>query len=432
MKVLIIGSGGREDALAWKLNGEDSIDEVLVCPGNIGMKRLAKVELIEAMDFESLSQLARTRGVSLCICGPEAPLTQGISTLFENQDINFFGPSREAAQLEGSKIFSKEFMKEHSIPTAPFTVASDYESALEIIRAWGVEERGVVLKADGLAGGKGVVVTHSLKEAESCLYDFMKDESVSVKTDKILIEEVLRGVEVSCFALCSGEGFFFLGSACDHKRVGDGDTGPNTGGMGCYRDRSWPNTNLQKKVIEQVLKPTLKGMKEKSHPFTGFLFMGLMIDEFNEPSVIEYNVRMGDPETQTLMPLLEGMLGLSLKGLTQGAKETDLKLIDKDSVHVVMTSGGYPSIGKHSMSLGHKITFKDPQALQEMGELFFAGVKSQGIDITNSGGRVLGVTCVGDSIEECRKQVYSAIELVDFKDGHYRRDIGQSIRGEQA
>jgi len=431
MKVLIIGSGGREDAFCWKFNGESGVEKVYVWPGNAGMNRLEKVELLSSESFEHLVKQASDLQVDLCVCGPEGPLAEGVADLFKKADISFFGPSAQAAQLEGSKIFSKEFMRKYSIPTADFEVAESFEQAQELVSKWNMEE-GIVLKADGLASGKGVVVTNSLEEAQATVFDFMKDPQVSVKTDRLLLEKVLMGEEVSCFALCSKESFFFLGSACDHKRVGDGDVGANTGGMGCFRDRKWPNPSLQEKIVEKVLKPTLTGMKKEGTPFTGFLFMGLMIDKEGEPWVIEYNVRMGDPETQTLFPLLKGSLASSLKQMADGGVVKDLELIDKDSVHVVLTSGGYPSIGKHSMSLGHELNLEKLSPSTRDLEIFYAGVKAQADQLCNSGGRVLGVTALGNSIEECRLSVYREMQNIKLEASHYRKDIGLKPRGKSS
>ena len=433
MNILIIGSGGREDAFVWKFQQESSVSKIYVCPGSSAMERFSKVECIDFKldDFgESLAEFAESEKVELILCGPEAPLTKGISKAFDARNIAFFGPSEEAASLEGSKIFSKEFMHEFKIPTAGFKVFKNYEDALVGLEQWPVSQ-GIVIKADGLAGGKGVVVTFDRKEAEETLFDFMKNPDVSIKTEEILFEHVLPGEEVSAFAFCNGEEYLFLGMACDHKRVGDGDTGPNTGGMGCYRDLQWPGLDIQDKIIQRVLIPTLKGMKERGTPFRGILFMGLMINEMSDPYVIEYNVRFGDPEAQTLLPLVQGPLALSLKELVENGHFPDgLSLVEKNSVHVVMTSGGYPSIGKHSMSTGHPITLTE-NINEKAGEyLFMAGVKKNEVGVfTNSGGRVLGVTVVGDSYEDARHRCYELIKEISFQDAHYRHDIGAKRRG---
>ncbi len=436
MNILIIGSGGREDAFAWKFQQEEEVQNIYVTPGHSAMERFSKVTLWKdpVKEAVSLADKAREYKVDLVVCGPEAPLTEGVSAAFDRVGIAFFGPSEQAAQLEGSKIFSKEFMRVFDIPTAGFQVHENYESALSALEQWPMTT-GLVIKADGLAGGKGVVVTYDIEEAKNTLYDFMKDPAVSVKTDRILFEHVLPGEEVSAFAFCNGEEFLFLGMACDHKRVNDGDNGPNTGGMGCYRELSWPTNDTSNKIIERVLKPTLKGMKERGTPFKGILFMGLMIDSLQDPYVIEYNVRFGDPEAQTLLPMIKGSLSSGLLGLcTEGHFTTPLSLKEMASVHVVMTSGGYPSIGKHPMSLKHSIEI--PKELMESKSdteiLFMAGVVNDNDKegtFLNSGGRVLGVTVIDSDFEMARSKAYQWIEKISFKDAHYRRDIGANRRG---
>ncbi|MAF76668.1 MAG: phosphoribosylamine--glycine ligase [Halobacteriovoraceae bacterium] len=433
MRVLIIGSGGREDAFAWKFQKEDKVSHIMICPGHKGMKRFEKVELWESSllgNYSSLAQKAVEKEIDLVVCGPEAPLTEGLAKFFEDQSIPFFGPSESAALLEGSKIFSKEFMREFEIPTAGFQVFDRYEDAVAGLEAWPVSS-GIVIKADGLAGGKGVVVTTDREVAQKTLFDFMKNPEVSIHSDRILFEHILPGEEVSAFALCNGEEFFFLGTACDHKRVFDYDEGPNTGGMGCYRDPLWPDADLKEKIIHKVLIPTLKGMKERGHPFKGILFMGLMINSMNEPFVIEYNVRFGDPEAQTLLPLIKGELAVALHQLSTQAKiKTPLSLSEETSVHVVMTSGGYPSITKDKpMSLNHKIEIPF-LTHEDQPLLFLAGVnRNEDGQYINTGGRVLGVTAVSEELETARQMAYKGIEMIHFKDSHYRTDIAFNRRG---
>jgi len=433
MNILILGSGGREDVFAWKFQQEPTVENIFVVPGHQAMERFSKVTLWDnsLKNTVSLADKAKQYRIDLVICGPEAPLTEGIAASFDRVGIPFFGPSQEAARLEGSKIFSKEFMREFEIPTAGFQVHNSYEDALAALELWPITT-GLVIKADGLAGGKGVVVTFDLEQARQTLHDFMKDPDVSVKTDRILFEHVLPGEEVSAFAFCNGEEFFFLGMACDHKRVNDNDLGPNTGGMGCYRDLNWPSDATRDKIIQRVLKPTLKGMQQRATPFKGILFMGLMIDALEDPYVIEYNVRFGDPEAQTLLPLIEGELSIALKELCeQGRILSPLQLQDKAAVHVVMTSGGYPSIGKHPMSLNHPITLPN-NILEGSREtiLFMAGVKKdEHQQFYNSGGRVLGVTSINPEFEMARHKAYEAIGAINFKDAHFRKDIGAKRRG---
>jgi len=432
VRVLIIGSGGREDAFAWKFNGEENVSQIYVSPGNAAIERLVKASCVETLDHSNIVGFCRDNLVDLVVIGPEAPLTEGIVDLLSEHSIHAFGPSKAAAKLEGSKIFSKIFMKENSIPTASFEVYDSFSAASEGLNNWPVEKKGIVIKVDGLAGGKGVVVTKDRQEAEQALFDFMKDPQVSVKTERILFEDILQGEEVSAFALCfqndkGDPDYIFLGSACDHKRVFDNDQGPNTGGMGCYRDPLWPTIKSLDLIEEKVLKPTLKGMKEQGNTFTGFLFMGLMMDGSGCPHVIEYNVRMGDPETQALLPLIEGELSQTLLECVQGRKPDELVLSDQASVHVVLTSGGYPSLGKIPMDLGHVI--KEQGVVN--GLTFYAGVQNDPLNggLLNSGGRVLGVTSIGSSIDEARELAYAGVSQFSYKGMHYRKDIGKNKRG---
>lgn len=427
MKILIVGSGGREDAFAWKFQQEANVEKIYVAPGNPGMKRLDKVEILPLKSNQELFDFAKNQRIDLTFVGPEAPLTEGIADLFQSAGLPIFGPNRLAAQLEGSKIFSKNFMKKYKVPTAAFEVYENFETAMKGLNEWNVETKGIVIKADGLAGGKGVVVTKDRSEAEKTLNDFMINNNVSVKTERILFEEILPGDEVSAFAFCNGQEFFFLGCACDHKRVFDNDKGPNTGGMGCYRDPAWPDKNLIEKIKERVLLPTLNGCKMEGHPFTGVLFMGLMVDEHQDPYVVEYNVRFGDPECQTLLPLLKGNLSKSLLNLLRkDLGGVDLTLSQDFSCHVVATSGGYPTVDQTPMSLGHTISVDGDM---EEGILFYAGVKEEGNHLLNSGGRVLGVTSTGNSRDEAREKAYKNLKKIQFKDMHFRKDIGQRERG---
>ena len=427
LKILVIGAGGREDAIVWKLHEESAVEKIFVAPGNDGMERFLKVERVQENDNLALAQFAKDKDVDLTFVGPEAPLTNGIANIFQEKNLKIFGPCKNAAQLEGSKIFSKKFMQRYNIPTADFKVFNDFKSAQEGLAKWKVEDEGIVIKADGLAGGKGVVVTKDRTEANTTLHNFMVNEEVSIKSEQILFEKILPGHEVSAFAFCKGDQYFFLGCACDHKRVFDNDQGPNTGGMGCFRDPEWPGPQLVKKIEQCILRPTLEGCIKEGHEFCGVLFMGLMVDEREDPYVVEYNVRLGDPETQTLLPLLDGNLGASLDALIENRwEDIDLKCRDKYSVHVVATSGGYPSINKNPLSLGHAIKFSSEF---KDAEIFYAGVKRENEGLVNNGGRVLGVTTIGEFREEARDKAYENIEKVNFKDMHYRTDIGLKGRG---
>jgi phosphoribosylamine--glycine ligase len=424
MNVLIIGSGGRESALAWRLLKDDSISRILVSPGNAGMSRMdSRIECLEGQSIDDYLKIAQNNNVDYTFVGPEGPLVAGICNLFDEHDLAIIGPSRDAAELEGSKIFSKIFMEEFEVPTARFKIAKSFEEALAIISDWPFSKNGFVIKADGLAGGKGVVVALSYAEAKDALHSFMVDPSVKIKSPTILLEEVLLGREASFFALCNGDSYQVLGTACDHKRLNDGDEGPNTGGMGCFHDPLWPTEQTCKLIETNILKKTLSGMKKRGTPYKGILFIGVMIDSENIPYVVEYNVRFGDPETQTLMPLIKGDFSQLLHLCANNKLDSNpncVSLEKKVSVHIVMTARGYPSVGKHEVDSGRVITVDKASC----DHLFYAGVKSEGSDLLTSGGRVLGVTALADTMINARQKAYHGIEHIKFVGSHYRRDIG--------
>ncbi len=427
MKVLVIGSGGREHALAWKLGRERGVEEVVVAPGNPGMEQSPGLRCtsLKVSDHSAVVELCQREAPGLIVVGPEAPLAAGLVDFLSGHGFKVFGPTREASLLESSKTFSKELMQEMGVPTAAFKTYDDYESALAGLANWDFE-KGVVLKADSLAGGKGVVVTHDRREAEKVLHDFMVNPEISVKTERILIEEKLIGKEASAFALCDGENFQFLGFACDYKRLKEGDEGPNTGGMGGYSPKDWPGENVLEIVKTQIIAPILKGMQMRGHPFVGTLFVGLMISD-DRANVVEFNVRFGDPETQVLMPLLEGELHRVMLACVEGKlgalSQDVLKLKTETSIHIVLASQGYPSLDKRApMKLNCEITLEEEE--EPLVQRFFAGVKKEGDRLVNSGGRVLGITALGRDKEEARKLAYQALERVSFSGAQWRRDIG--------
>lgn len=429
MRTLLLGSGGREHALAFKFTQSNLSEKVYVLPGNDGMKLTPQIELINGglKDFDFILQTIKDKKIDFVVVGPEEPLSNGIVDFLEENNVLVYGPSKAAAQLEGSKIFSKEFMNEFSIPTAKAQKYYSYEEALKGLSDWDFK-KGIALKADSLAAGKGVVVTHDEEEAKKVLFDFMVNPECSVKTKNILIEEKLVGKEVSAFALCDGERFVSLGLACDHKRVGDGDTGPNTGGMGCFRPMGWPSEKVKKDIDELVFRPVIEGMKKRKTPYKGILFAGLMVDG-DELSVIEYNVRFGDPETQTLVPLIESdLLELFYKAAKGALNDCPpIKLKSDCSVHVVMVSGGYPALDQTPMELNHVIQFDKeiiPHENSNNEFLFMAGVKNKDGNLVNTGGRVLGVTALGKNKEEARKKAYDQISKINFNKAHWRTDIG--------
>ena len=431
MNVLILGSGGREHALAWRISLDREVESVFVMPGNCGMLLTDKIEIIEgnSSDLNSIKDVCSRVSPELVVIGPENLLADGIGDYIESLGIPVYGPSARAANLESSKIFAKEFMQRNGIPTAPFKVYDNYNQAVDGLLEWDLS-KGVAIKADSLAGGKGVVVTDNFAEAKQTLYNFMENPDCTIRSRRVLIERRLQGKEVSAFAVCDGKDFFNLGMVCDYKRLDDGDQGPNTGGMGCYTPKDWPMSDTCKVIEDKIFSQVLKGMARDGIPFKGTLFAGLMIYD-DQPSVIEFNVRFGDPETQTLMPLIEGNFTKLLKDCAEGnlvSSNIDVHLADKHGVHIVMASGGYPSNFRRPLDIGHPIAFDHHMAGNFSGDqnLFFAGVRRRGEEVVNSGGRVLGVTSLGDSLEQARGSAYQEINKISFEGAHFRNDIGDN------
>jgi phosphoribosylamine--glycine ligase len=431
MKLLMIGSGGREHAMSWKLAQSSQVEKVFVAPGNDGMTLTPKVELLSLniKDHKIILDKVKELGIELVVVGPEQPLADGLVDFLEDNNVLAFGPSREAAQLEASKVFSKKFMNEFEIPTARSKEYNSYDQALADLENWDLN-KGIALKADELAGGKGVVVTHDVEEAKKTLYDFMENPECTVKTKSILIEEKLVGKEASAFAICDGEDFIEVGYACDYKRVRDNDEGPNTGGMGGYSPKNWPGEKCRKIVTEKIIKKTIDGMKQRGTPFKGILFVGLMIDG-DTPNVIEFNVRFGDPETQILMPLIDGDLLptylAAAKGELKSLGQEKISLKKDSSVHIVMASEGYPSTDATPMTLKQDITYPTNFIPGESSNkyLFMAGVKKENDKLVNTGGRVLGVTALASTLEEARNEAYRAIKDIKFNGAHWRGDIAK-------
>ena len=420
MRILIVGSGGREHAIAWKLSQEQIVDKIWVMPGNAGMEITPKVELIEQNLKEqdtALNQILE-RTPDLVVIGSEMPLSWGWSDILESHGLNVLGPSKMASQLESSKAFAKDFMYRYGIPTAQYQVFDDYQAALDYVKQF---EHGVVVKADQLAAGKGVVVAQNQEQAREALFDFMQNPKCEIKAKRVVIEQKLAGKEVSAFALCDGNSFVPLGYVCDYKRAFDGNQGPNTGGMGGYTPQDWPSWQQKQFINDAIFAPVLAGMKEMGHPFKGILFAGLMIDQ-QDVRVIEFNVRLGDPETQLLLPLISNDLCSLFLAASKGELKTQMIKHDtRVGVHVVMASKGYPSICGEKMLLNQRIE------IPEIGSdchIFYSGVKKEDKQLVNSGGRVLGITALGPSIDDARKRVYQLINGIKLPGGHWREDIG--------
>jgi phosphoribosylamine--glycine ligase len=428
--VLLLGGGGREHALAWKIARSPDVATVYALPGNDGMAALDKVTCLsgDPANAAFVVEKAQSLKIDLVMVGPEKPLAAGVVDTLEKAGIPVLGPIKAAARLESSKIFAKEFMTEFGVPTAAFKVCDTYAQAVETLKLWPVEAKGIVIKADGLAAGKGVVVTHDRAEAEKTLHDFMLNPECQVKTERILFEEKLTGREVSAFALCDGHTFQLLGYVCDYKRVRDGDEGPNTGGMGGYAPQGWPSAKSRRFVNEKIFAPVIKGMQDRGTPYRGILFAGLMVDG-DDVNVIEFNTRFGDPETQILMPLIEGdIVPLFARAAAGELQAEKVALKESAAVHVVMASEGYPETFAGGMVLGQRIDL--PETLlsdgsNDNGLLFVMGAKKKDGSWTNEGGRVLGVTALASTTEEARKIAYRAIDGIRFKGAHWRKDIGQ-------
>lgn len=422
MKVLVIGSGGREHALVWKISQSPRVEKIYCAPGNGGIGEMAELVSIGANAIDQLTNFAEKEKIDLTVVGPEVPLTLGIADLFRDRGLKIFGPDRAGAQLEGSKAFTKEILKENNIPTASFAVFSDVASAKKYL---GGQKPPYVVKADGLAAGKGVVICGSREEGEAAIDDILVRRIFGQAGKRVVIEEFLQGEEASFMALTDGEYILPLASSQDHKRVYDGDRGPNTGGMGAYSPAPVVNSELHRRILDEILSPLLRGLKKRGVLYQGVLYAGLMINE-NGPKVLEFNARFGDPECQPvimrlksdLMPLLEATVERRLD-------RVDPEWYEESSVCVVLCSPGYPG----SYEKGKEIRGLEKLKDWKRGAVFHAGtVKEDGRWLT-SGGRVLGVTALGSNIEEAVGEVYQAVGKIRWEGMHYRKDVAQRALG---
>ena len=420
MQVLIIGGGGREHALAWKAAQSPQVHKVCVAPGNAGTAREPGVENVALADsdIEGLVDFATKNAIDLVIVGPEAPLVAGISDRLREAGIAVFGPSEAAAQLEGSKSFAKDFLARHNIPTAEYQNFSDPETALEYLREKGAP---IVVKADGLAAGKGVIVAETLEEAEDAVRDMLAGNTFGDAGHRVVIEECLVGEEASFIAMVDGSNILPLASSQDHKRVGDGDTGGNTGGMGAYSPAPVVTDEVHERIMREVIEPTVAGMADEGHPYTGFLYAGLMITPNGSPKVIEFNCRLGDPETQPLlMRLRSDLVQLCLAATQGGLGRQQCDWDQRTALGVVMTAGGYPA----KYRKGDAITGLDEVDADGI-KVFHAGTRQEDDGrVTTAGGRVLCVTALGDSVATAQKSAYAGVQRIHWADAYYRNDIG--------
>lgn len=417
MKILIVGSGGREHALAWKIKQSPLVKKIYCAPGNGGISDIAQCVDIKADDIGVLIEFAESEKIDLTVVGPEAPLVAGIVDKFEKKGLKIFGPNREAAQLEGSKIFAKEFMHECNIPTANFHKFDTIEKAKDFLQQ---ALFPLVVKADGLAAGKGVVICEDFIEAEKAVDEIMGQMIFKDAGRRIIIEECLQGEEVSILAVSDGSNYCLLDSSQDHKRIFDDDVGPNTGGMGAYSPAPILTEKLRKAIESRIIEPTIRGMQRNGMPFKGVLYAGLMITS-EGPMALEYNVRFGDPEVQAVLPRMKGdIVELMLASCEGWIDKFKLDWDKRSCVCVVITSGGYPG----EYEIGKKIT-----GLKEAGEMenivvFHAGTKKVQDKITTFGGRVLGVTSLCGGIEGAIEKAYKAVDKINFERCFFRRDIG--------
>jgi len=419
MNVLIIGSGGREHALAWKVAQDPRVAKVFVAPGNAGTATEAKCENV-AIDVLAIEQLAdfAAANVQLTIVGPEAPLVKGVVDLFRSRGLDIFGPTAAAAQLEGSKAFTKDFLARQNIPTADYQNFTEVEPALAYLREKGAP---IVIKADGLAAGKGVIVAMTLAEAEEAVRDMLSGNAFGDAGARVVIEEFLDGEEASFIVMVDGENVLPMATSQDHKRVGDGDSGPNTGGMGAYSPAPVVTADVHKRVMDEVIYPTVRGMAAEGNVYTGFLYAGLMIDKAGAPKVIEFNCRFGDPETQPIMVRLESSLVLLVEAaLAKALNKVEATWDPRPTVGVVLAAGGYPG----DYAKGDVIEGLDDAAALD-GKVFHAGtaLNDQG-QVVTAGGRVLCATAIGRTVSEAQQQAYRLAEKIHWNGCFYRKDIG--------
>ena len=420
MKVLVLGNGGREHALAWKLAQGERVSQVFVAPGNGGTARDPKLKNVPISDVKALADFAQEQKIALTVVGPEAYLAAGAVDEFRARGLRIFGPTRAAAQLESSKAFAKEFMKRHGIPTAAYETFTDVASAHAYVDAQGAP---IVIKADGLAAGKGVVVAMTLAEAHEAIDWILADNKLGVVHNaggaRVVIEQFLEGEEASFIVLCDGKNVLSLATSQDHKRLQDGDQGPNTGGMGAYSPAPVVTPNVHAKVMHEIIHPTIQGMARDGIPFTGFLYAGLMIDAQGQPRTVEFNTRMGDPETQPIMMRLKSDLVDVMLAATEGKlDQVELQWDRRTALGVVMAAHGYPEDPRK----GDAITGLPPEADDAM--VFHAGTQLQDGVLRTSGGRVLCVTALADNVKQAQQRVYDMARGIYFDGAQYRRDIG--------
>lgn len=418
MNILVIGSGGREHSLAWKAAQSSAVEKVYVAPGNAGTAREENLEniAIDPMNFAALAEFAAANNVGLTIVGPEAPLVDGVVDFFNSKNLPCFGPSAKAAQLEGSKAFSKDFLSRHNIPTADYQSFTEIQPAVEYIKRTGAP---IVVKADGLAAGKGVIVASDEAEAIAAVEDMLAGNKFGDAGHRVVIEEFLVGEEASFIAIVDGSNVLPMATSQDHKARDDGDLGPNTGGMGAYSPAPVVTPDIHQKIMDQVISPTVKGMAADGNEYKGFLYAGLMISPEGEIAVVEFNCRFGDPEAQPVMMRLQSdLVELCLAAVNGDLGSLQVKWDSRCAVGVVMAAGGYPN----SYAKGEVISGADKPAT-DSAKIFHAGTTDVNGDVVTSGGRVLCAVALGDSVSAAQSRAYELVNTVSWKDVYFRKDI---------
>jgi phosphoribosylamine--glycine ligase len=423
MKILLLGSGGREHAFAWKMIQSPLCQKLFVAPGNAGTASIASNVLLNLLDFEAIKTFVLQEGINMVVVGPEDPLVQGIFDFFKNdatlKDIPVIGPSKIGAQLEGSKEFAKEFLVKHHIPTAAYAsfTKETYSEGCSFLETL---QPPYVLKADGLAAGKGVLILQNLEEAKTELGNMLLHDKFGEASSKVVIEEFLDGIELSCFVLTDGKNYKILPTAKDYKRIGEGDTGLNTGGMGAVSPVPFADTLLLEKIETRIVKPTIDGLQQDGIAYKGFVFIGL-INVKGEPIVIEYNVRMGDPETEVVIPRLKSDLVQLFVAVAKGnLNELDLEIDTRSAATIMMVSGGYPEDYEKGKEISGIETVTDSL-------VFHAGTTTFNNEVVSNGGRVLAITSFGNNFDEAIKKSYQNIEKLHFDKMYFRRDIGKDL-----
>ncbi len=417
MNILIVGSGGREHVLAWKIAQSSHVDKLYCAPGNGGIAELCKCVDIEVTDFKALAGFARKKNIDLTVVGPEKPLALGIVDYFRERDLTIFGPDKRSAEIEASKSFAKFIMKKYNVPTAEYKLFTNYKEAQEGIHTI---TPPFVLKADGLAAGKGVIICNNRNEAYNALDMIMKEKKFGNAGDKVIIEEFLEGEEASVLAITDGKDFVLLPNSQDHKNIFEGDTGPNTGGMGAYAPAPVIDDRILNVVKNKIITPVIDGMQKEGRPYKGVLYAGLIITS-KGPKVLEFNCRFGDPETQAMLPLIDSdIIELFMSSIDNNISDCKLQVLNKAAVCVIMASGGYPGNYDKGMPI------KGIEEVEQKKDIivFHAGTQKKGNDIITSGGRVLGVTAVDNTIKDAIEKVYNAVGNITFNGAYYRKDIG--------